>query len=115
MKDITFENYSDKKSFYNKAYVIVNNDHYVLYSYDRKIMHYETKNRIVIIDLKLKDFIKENNNKISQTTLRHIKCFLNYLRDKTHNAKVNYEHLIKNKKHNQKLSNYFLNTDVIDF
>lgn len=55
-----------RKSFYNKCYVIIDGDTATLYSYDTKIMTYNTKTG---------DITKTAYYDYSMTTKRHQKAF----------------------------------------
>ena len=56
----------NKKSFYNKAHVVLNNDIATLYSYNTEIMSYNTKT---------KEVLKTPYYDYSATTKRHQKAF----------------------------------------
>ena len=106
-----FNSYCDKKSFYKKAYIIrdtwvKSGDNIELYSYDNFICAYDADAKKLTFTNTFKAFIRDNDG-ISKTTLRHLKCFIKYVADKYKNPFLTYENITANKKR-QTTSSYFL-------
>lgn len=69
MKKFYLNPIDGRKSFYNKCYVVIDGSTATLYSYDTKIMSYNTET---------KEVIKTNFYNYSMTTKRHQKAFCAY-------------------------------------
>lgn len=71
MSIIELKPIDSRKSFYNKCKVERNGFTDTLYSYDTKVAQYNYAENVLILS--------KNENHFTQTTVRHIKSFLNFV------------------------------------
>lgn len=115
-EQIRFNNdFCDKKSFYGKAKIEYFRGNYYLTSYDTNILGYKSDlcgKQVLFINSDFQNYLRNHDFKVSQTTLRHIKCFCNYLH--SINPKISYEFLISKKPKKAKIGEYFEDLCDID-